>query len=456
MGSHKMSHHGSEDNFVTGGSDSFWEPGNYKRTTKRIEDGNKLCTDLMTLVSERADIEKAYARQLKQWAAKWNNIIEKGPEYGTMKAAWKAVLVESDRRCDLHNRGKEDLLLKVNSQLKTWQRENYHKQLLQLKEKKEMDEQFKKAQKPWSKLLVKVNKAKSDYQAACKAEKTAVNIERNAGGDSSLSQDHLKKLQDRVSKAKDAVSKSKDTYESALQDLNNYNAKYMEDMTDVFERCQRMEAQGLQSFKESLFMVQKCLNISEDPALPQIYEEFYHTVNNADHEKDLRLWSNTHGVNMAMNWPQFEEYLSTGSNAVKKTSRDHRNGKSGTLAASTGTTNGTGLTRTANNAEYRSTISNGGLPSSTAPTDRSPFDEEGEEWDENPDGVDQIDPLIDTGEPGVKVRALYDYEAAESDELDFKAGDLFEKLEDEDEQGWCKGRKDGKVGLYPANYIEVI
>ena len=54
-----------------------------------------------------------------------------------------------------------------------------------------MDEQFKKAQKPWSKLLLKVNKTKADYHAACKAEKTAVNIERNAGGDSSLSQDHV-------------------------------------------------------------------------------------------------------------------------------------------------------------------------------------------------------------------------------------------------------------------------
>ena len=44
-----------------------------------------------------------------------------------MEAAWKAVLVESDRRCDLHNRVKEDLTMKVNNQLKLWQRENYHK-----------------------------------------------------------------------------------------------------------------------------------------------------------------------------------------------------------------------------------------------------------------------------------------------------------------------------------------
>lgn len=121
-----MSHH-SDDNMLVATSDSFWEPGNYKRTTKRIEDGHKLCDSLIQLVQERAEIEKNYAKALKGWSKNWNEKIEKGPEYGTNEAAWKGVLGEADRLCDLHLRVKENLCNDIIQQVKTWQKDSYHK-----------------------------------------------------------------------------------------------------------------------------------------------------------------------------------------------------------------------------------------------------------------------------------------------------------------------------------------
>lgn len=404
---------------------------------------------------------------MKTWSSKWNSVIEKGPEYGTTEAAWKAVLVEADRRCELHLRVKDNLVNEIVNSIKNWQKDNYHKQMLQLKEKKEMEDQFKKAQKPWAKLLEKVDKTKTNYHIACKNEKTAVNQERNATKDSSLSQDQVRKLQDKVNKSQEAVKKSKENYELALLDITNYNSRYQEDMTDVFERCQRKEAQRLQTFKDTLFTIHKCLNIVEDPALPQIYDEFYHTVNNADHEKDLRWWSNTHGVNMPMAWPQFEEYTEE-FREIAPRSKKNQTIPDGNItlinqrsvcddlpeynvkpAAKKPDMNGapkTGTTSINHNSDFNtSQVDSNGVK------DANPFDDESEEWD---DGGAYA--LVDNGEPGVAVRALYDYEAAEQDELTFKSGEEFEKLEDEDEQGWCKGRKDGRVGLYPANYVEPV
>ncbi|CAL7949129.1 unnamed protein product [Xylocopa violacea] len=481
-----MSHH-SDDNMLIATSDSFWEPGNYKRTTKRIEDGHKLCDSLIALVQERAEIEKSYAKALKNWSKNWNDKIEKGPEYGTTEAAWKGVLVESERLCDLHLRVKENLCNDIIHQVKTWQKETYHKSMMTLKERKEMEDAFKKAQKPWAKLLQKVEKAKSEYHNSCKTERTAANMERNASADSSLSPDQVKKMQDRVQKTKEEVQKAKEKYEAALQEINQYNPKYMEDMTQVFEKCQEMEAQRLQFFKDVLFGIHKCLNISQDPILPQIYEEFYHTINNADHEKDLKWWSNNHGVNMAMNWPQFEDYTeefrditkgakskealpagsitlinqrpvgedvheyppvnnkskSKPSSRVISTDVGHVDNKTDTISSSKHSSEKNN--HDSNTVNRTSTITNG----TNVKQESNPFEEE--EWDE-----DSGEPLVDNGEPGVLVRALYDYEGAEADELSFKQGDVFDKLEDEDEQGWCKGRKDGRVGLYPANYVELV
>ncbi|XP_045504729.1 protein kinase C and casein kinase substrate in neurons protein 1 [Colias croceus] len=485
-----MSHHSDEQALLTVTSDSFWEPGNYKRTTKRVDDGHRLCGELQALVQERADIEKTYAKSLRGWAKKWNDLIEKGPEYGTMEAAWKGGMVEAERLSDLHLSVRDRLVNDVMAQIKNWQKDTYHKSMIQLKERKEMDEAFKKAQKPWAKLLQKVERARLEYHTACKQERTAQNQERNASGDSSLSPDQVKKMAERVAKCREDVTKSRDKYQVALSEITAYNPRYIEDMTGVFERCQQMEAQRLTFFKDVLFSFHKCLNISQEPTLPQIYEEFHHTINNADHQKDLKWWANNHGVNMAMAWPQFEEYTEEFRDIAKGKSKESLptgpitllnqrpvsedelppivNSKMSKAANHTEpapVNNTASQNSTANNTIDKKSISapiavTNGTASAPKSKQSSPAKEAGarqdnpfeeEEWDEESAGA-----LTDTGEPGVPVRALYDYTGAESDELSFRQGDLFEKLEDEDEQGWCKGRKDGRVGLYPANYVEPV
>lgn len=56
----------------------WFQVGNYKWTTKRIEDGHRLCDDFMKLVQDRAEIEKNYAKSLKDWSKKWQSHIVKG------------------------------------------------------------------------------------------------------------------------------------------------------------------------------------------------------------------------------------------------------------------------------------------------------------------------------------------------------------------------------------------
>jgi len=92
-------------------------------------------------------------------------------------------------------------------------------------------------------------------------------------------------------------------------------------------------------------------------------------------------------------------------------------------------------------------------PTKTSSASQNPFGDE-EQWD---DGTDYDNHgLEDPGTEGVAVRAMYDYDGQEEDELTFKTGDVFVMLKERDDQGWCTGRKDGKVGLFPDNYVQPV
>ncbi|KAK2178966.1 hypothetical protein NP493_521g01079 [Ridgeia piscesae] len=135
----------SNDEAVIATGDSFWDVGCYKRTVTRAEDGAKLCSEFMTLIQERAEIEKHYVKSLKAWSHKWNDSIAKGPEYGTMEATWQASLEEAESLADVHLGIKDKLLTDVQTSIKQWKGENYHKPMVgTYKEAKQLDDDFRK------------------------------------------------------------------------------------------------------------------------------------------------------------------------------------------------------------------------------------------------------------------------------------------------------------------------
>ncbi|XP_051567932.1 protein kinase C and casein kinase substrate in neurons protein 1-like [Myxocyprinus asiaticus] len=430
-------------------TDSFWEVGNYKRTVKRIEDGHRLCNDMMNCIQERAKIEKAYAQQLTDWSKRWRQLVERGPQYNSLERAWLAVTTEAEKVSELHQEVKNSLLNEDLEKVKNWQKDSYHKQMMGgFKETKEAEEGFRKAQKPWAKKLKELETAKKTYHMACKEEKIASIREANSKADASVTSDQQKKLQEKVDKCKNDVQKAKEKYEKSLDELSKCTPQYIENMETVFDLCQQFEEKRLNFLREVLLDLKRHLHLAESQSYATVYRELEHTISSASAQEDLKWFSNVHGPGMHMNWPRFEEFNPDLSHSINKKEKVKNH-------------DGVTLTQVTHGGD-QGTLHTGDRGSVSSYEKNQHYSAEWSD-DEQPPAAQPASETngaanqFDEESKGVRVRALYDYDGQEQDELTFKAGVELTKLEDEDEQGWCKGRlNNGQVGLYPANYVEPI
>ena len=56
---------------------------------------------------------------------------------------------------------------------------------------------------------------------------------------------------------------------------------------------------------------------------------------------------------------------------------------------------------------------------------------------------------------GRRARVTFSYKAVEDDELTLEVGDIITNIVDVD-VGWCEGELNGKRGMFPNNFVEMI
>ncbi|CAG12494.1 unnamed protein product, partial [Tetraodon nigroviridis] len=427
--------------------------GNYKRTVRRIDDGHRLCNELVSCFQERAKIEKSYALQLSDWAKRWRGVVEKGPQYGTLEKAWHAFMMAADRLSELHLELRERLAGEDSEKIRSWQKEAFHKQMMGgFRETKDADDGFRKAQKPWVRKLKEVEATKKSYHQTRKEEWTAVSRENHAKADPTKSQEEVRKFTTRAERCNQEAEKAKERYTKALEDLNRCNPRYMEDMEQVFDLTQEAERKRLRFFKDVLLDIHTHLDLSVKEEFAGLHRDLGRSIQAASDAEDLRWWRNTHGPGMSMNWPQFEEWFPETSRSISRKERGERsedNVVTLTNIVSAGGDRAPPSPNTNRGKDYSSDWSDDDSPKKGLAVNGVGEEEEEEKEEKEEKEEDWAE--------GVRVRALYDYTGQEDDELTFKAGEELLKLGEEDEQGWCKGRlSSGRIGLYPANYVQLV
>lgn len=74
--------------------------------------------------------------------------------------------------------------------------------------------------------------------------------------------------------------------------------------------------------------------------------------------------------------------------------------------------------------------------------------------DQKDTNIEDLEEEFEEFEPIGWVRAIYDYEASDEDELGFQEGDIIKLLARHD-SGWWTGELNGITGLFPANHVEI-
>ncbi|EFA85851.1 SH3 domain-containing protein [Heterostelium album PN500] len=395
--------------------DNFWGPGGFDILEKRINQATESTKYMLYFLKERASIEESYAKNLQSLLKRTSNIVE----YGTLRDAWFAVRGQVETTISTHQELASKLDKDIVSSFQKFKSE-------QKKNKRNFLHDAWKLSKERRDQENNIAKYRSKYEDYSKqSEQLNSTLESAKSSGKGISE--IAKIQSRYTKAIKERDAFESDYRNAVTKLASNQPAWEEKTASIYQTLQATEEERIDCIKVQLDKYGQAINHSQS----QISSVDLSTiVSDIDKYEDINSFIREHKTGSER--PPLPVFVPYGRNSSEFTSAPS---KSFSSSLSTSNSSPATLTSSASSSSINSSYKSS---SSTAPTlSKAP------------------PPTVVARKPQKQVKALYDYVGSDATELDFYTGDIITVL-DEDESGWWKGSVDGREGLFPSNYCDII
>lgn len=405
-------------------ADDLWDK--FELIVKQVRNGKNFTNTAGKYLQKRAQIEREYAKNIHKLAQ--DKSFSADTELGTVRDCWSTT---RDEFADFSSRH-ETLaveLTKIADSIQNYlnEKKKYRKTLVANGEK--LTRELKAAEQ-------KESRAKLNYESLKKKQEESEDEANKVSG--TAKEAKAKKTSEAAAKKAEIADQE---YRDAVKQLQVAQQKfYNDEMPKILEELQKLEENRLDNMKE-WFLSGVIVQETIAPALTTTVQNIRRATEAIDRQADINGFitaTTTHSVKPPE--AKYEPYAgsSEASRAQSRMSMSPvtlKKADSMSPIVTSSIPNGTPSTQST-----ASTVSVPPAAAAAAPVAST---------------TAAASTAAPTGGLRQQVRALYNYDATEDSELSFKANERLVVLQ-KDDSGWWQGELNGRVGMFPSNFVEVV
>lgn len=427
-------------------SSNFWgsefcSTAGFDTLVKRLKEGKRVCQDFEEYIEKRAKLEKEYGEGLMKLARarEWGK-----DEIGSLRKSWEELKTETESYGRVH--------LNLSQKLQ----EDVYRSLREFRDqqrdiRKKSEDTVKRAARHKQGCYERCNRLHSHYEGKCRdADKAEDGFNRSHSTPTTKPKD-LAQAQRKMDTSRTAANNADTAYQEAVRNLEDSRQLWEREMEILCKQFQELEEQRTAFLRHQMWSYSNHLSqctVQDD----ELCEKVRKVLEECDIDADIDLFvrDKATGSERPLSVPYINYYHPTSS--------DNFGVRPGTAAALSlppppGGVAGGGRA----SPSLYPPPPHKELPPIPPPDD--PITSSELVYSSIPETL-KMDhaALVEEGYYAApktmeKMIVLYNYEPQGDQELSLREGDVLTIIAKEDDVWWC-GQFKGKVGMFPATYVE--